>query len=57
MANYKLIDYPQRVEKSILIQAPTPKVWKHLTNPALMRERMGDPEMKIEIPIEWKGGN
>jgi uncharacterized protein YndB with AHSA1/START domain len=40
-----------------LIQALPAEVWKYLTNPDLMKQWMGDPEMKIEIITDWKVGN
>ena len=47
----------QRIEKTILIQAPPAAVWDALTNPHLMRQWMGEPEMEIEIITDWKMGN
>ncbi len=47
----------KRIEKSILIYATTFKVWEYLTNPELMNQWMGDPEMKIEVITNWKVGN
>lgn len=55
--NYELLDYPQRIEKRVLIQASAAKVWEYLTKPKLMIEWMGDPEMKIEILTDWKVGS
>lgn len=57
MPNYELMDYPQRIEKRILIQASPGKVWAYLTDSKLMKEWMGDPEMNIEIITDWKVGN
>lgn len=57
MPNHELLDYPQRIEKRILIQASFSNVWKHLTKPDLMREWMGDQEMRIEILTDWKAGS
>lgn len=57
MPNYELSDYPQRIEKSILIHAGPSEVWDYLTVPALMKKWMGDPEMKIEILSDWKPGS
>nr|WP_294858771.1 SRPBCC domain-containing protein [uncultured Fluviicola sp.] len=54
MPNHELLDYPQRIGRSILIQASPKKVWKHLTNTELMMGWMGDEEMKIEIISDWK---
>lgn len=44
------------INKSILIDAPSSKVWEYLTTPGLMKEWMGDPEMNIEIITDWKVG-
>ena len=55
--NNELSDYPQLIEKSILIQAGTLEVWKHLISPDLMKQWMGDPEMNIEIISDWKVGS
>ncbi|MDF3028760.1 MAG: Activator of Hsp90 ATPase 1 family protein [Fluviicola sp.] len=57
MPNYEFSDYPQRIEKSILIQASPTEIWEYLTNPELMKQWMGDPEMNIEIISDWKTGN
>jgi uncharacterized protein YndB with AHSA1/START domain len=32
-----------RIEKTILVAAPRPAVWRALTDPAAMRVWMGDP--------------
>ena len=57
MPNYELVDYPNRIEKCILIHASAGKVWKYLTDPKLMKEWMGDEEMEIDIISDWKIGN
>jgi uncharacterized protein YndB with AHSA1/START domain len=46
-----------QIKKSILINATQVEVWKHLTNPNLMKQWMGDPEMNIEIISDWKVGS
>ena len=45
------------IKKSVLINASSSHVWQFLTNPDLMKQWMGDPEMKIEILTDWKVGN
>lgn len=57
MPNCELSDYPNRIEKSILIHASLSKVWEYLTVPHLMKEWMGDEEMQIEIITVWKVGS
>ena len=57
MPNAELLDYPKRIEKRVMIEAATPKVWEYLTAPALMTQWMGDPEMRIEILTDWKAGS
>lgn len=55
--NYELPDFPQHIEKSILIQASPQELWKHLTTPALMKIWMGDAEMNIEVLSDLKPGS
>ncbi|WP_343636815.1 SRPBCC domain-containing protein [Fluviicola sp.] len=50
------MNFPQQIEKHILIQASPEKIWSYLTNPELMQQWMGDPEMRIEILSDWKVG-
>jgi uncharacterized protein YndB with AHSA1/START domain len=57
MPNYELADYPQKIEKRILIQADTLEIWKYLTYPDLMKAWMGDEEMEIEVISDWKIGS
>lgn len=45
------------IKKTILIHSDPVSVWEYLTNPDLMKQWMGDPEMKIEIITDWKVGN
>lgn len=54
--NYEFSDYPQRIEKRILIEASRKTVWDYLTLPTLMKEWMGDEEMEIDILSDWKIG-
>lgn len=35
------------------VNADTAKVWDTLTNVKLMKEWMGEPEMKIEVDTDW----
>jgi uncharacterized protein YndB with AHSA1/START domain len=51
------MDYPQRIEKRILIKAMPGTIWEYLTVPDLMTSWMGDPEMTIEIVTDWKPGS
>src|SRR4030095_12807143 len=43
------------VSKTILINAPTLKVWETLTNPELMKKWISETE--INIITDWKVGN
>lgn len=56
MPNYELWDYPQQIEKSILIETSPKTVWNYLTAPAFMKKWMGDEEMEIDILSDWKIG-
>jgi uncharacterized protein YndB with AHSA1/START domain len=44
------------VEHSVAIAATPAVVWRALTEPALMRRWMGEPEMQIEIETDWTVG-
>ncbi|HTJ50629.1 MAG TPA: SRPBCC domain-containing protein [Cyclobacteriaceae bacterium] len=46
----------QHLEKIIHIKASPSIVWDTLTNPEVMKQWMGEPEMKIEIITNWKVG-
>lgn len=39
---------------SVTINAKASKVWAALTNPLLMVQWMGEPEMKLEVETNWK---
>jgi len=43
-----------RIEKTILINSAALTVWKTLTEPALMKQWMGDAEMEIDIQTTWQ---
>jgi uncharacterized protein YndB with AHSA1/START domain len=47
----------QRIEQTILIQAPPFTVWDTLTNPNLMKQWMGEPAMEIEVITDWQVGH
>lgn len=40
-----------------MIQAGPSIVWKHLTDPGLMKQWMGEPEMELDIIADWKVGS
>jgi uncharacterized protein YndB with AHSA1/START domain len=42
-----------RIERTVLINVPASSVWKTLTEPALMKQWMGDPDMEIDIQTNW----
>jgi uncharacterized protein YndB with AHSA1/START domain len=48
-----IVEMPSRVERTVTIAAPPAVVWRALTEPALMRQWMGEPEMQIEIDTAW----
>ncbi|QNL52684.1 SRPBCC domain-containing protein [Olivibacter sp. SDN3] len=39
---------------TVTINSDPAKVWNTLTNPEVMREWMGEPEMKIKVNTDWK---
>jgi len=41
-----------RIEKTITIRTKSSIVWKTITEPELMKQWMGEPEMEIEINIQ-----
>lgn len=42
------------MEKTIEIHSPASAVWEWLTQPTLMKQWMGDPEMEIDIQTDWE---
>ena len=46
-----------QIEKTIHIKASPPIVWHALTNPDIMKQWMGEPEMEIEIITNWRVGS
>lgn len=46
-----------KVERVISIDRTPSQVWEYLTNPILMKEWMGEPEMNVEVITNWKIGN
>lgn len=47
----------KKVERTVLINKAPFQVWEYLTNPILMKEWMGEPEMNVEVMTDWKVGN
>lgn len=39
-----------------MIDAPVTRVWDSLTNPLLMKQWMGEPEMELEVLTDWTVG-
>ena len=46
----------QQFEKTLIINASPNTVWNALTDPHLLRQWMGDPEMEIEVITDWRTG-
>jgi uncharacterized protein YndB with AHSA1/START domain len=47
----------QRIERSVLIKAQRALVWQTLTTPTLMKQWMAEPEMELEIIVDWRAGS
>ena len=45
------------IQTSVSIAAPTPVVWRVLTDPELMKRWMGEPEMELEVRTTWRVGS
>ena len=43
-----------RIENTIEINAAPAIIWEALTQPTLMRQWMGEPEMGIEVHTDWQ---
>jgi uncharacterized protein YndB with AHSA1/START domain len=43
-----------RIENTVLINAAPSLVWQTLTEPALMKQWMGDADMQIDIQTNWQ---
>jgi uncharacterized protein YndB with AHSA1/START domain len=43
-----------RIERTVLIHSPASTIWNTLTVPALMKQWMGDAEMKPDIQTNWQ---
>ncbi|WP_232825979.1 SRPBCC family protein [Chitinophaga alhagiae] len=46
----------QQIEKAVIINAAPRQVWNALTDPALVRQWMGGPEMNITVATNWQVG-
>jgi uncharacterized protein YndB with AHSA1/START domain len=44
------------IARSVVIAAPPERVWRALTEPALMKQWMGDPGMDVGIVADWVVG-
>ncbi len=45
------------IDTSVTIHAAPPAVWRALTDPGLMKQWMGEPEMQLEIITDWQVGS
>lgn len=48
---------PENLSFSFLVRASVEKVWEYLTQPLLMVEWLGDPEMDIKVETNWSVGS
>ena len=46
----------QRIEKTVIINAPRADVWDALTNASSIPQWMGAPELRIEVSSTWTVG-
>ncbi len=46
----------ETIQTSVTIDAPASVVWRVLTDTALMKEWMAEPEMELEIQTDWRVG-
>ena len=47
----------KEIARSIVINARAAAVWETLTNSELMRQWLGEPEMRIEVVTDWAEGS
>jgi uncharacterized protein YndB with AHSA1/START domain len=47
---------PDSFQFTTTINASPERLWKFLTDPKLMIQWMGDPELQLEIKTDWKEG-
>ena len=45
------------IVKIVTINASTFTVWEALTNPDIMKQWMGEPEMALEVTTDWRIGS
>lgn len=43
---------PHQIEETILINSDCSSIWETLTQPALMKEWMGEPAMELDIQTD-----
>lgn len=48
---------PPEITKTIVIQASPERVWKELTDVALMQQWMAEPDFDLEIITDWRVGS
>lgn len=51
-----MVQEPERIERTIIINASRSAVWEALTTPELMEQWMGEPEMMVEVETDWTVG-
>ena len=42
--------------QAVLINSTPPVIWNYLTDPELMKQWMGEPEMQLQVKTEWEVG-
>lgn len=49
--------FPDSLEYTASIKAAPSKVWAFLTDPPLLKQWLGEPEMQLVVTTDWKPGS